>query len=194
VIYPWVISAEEDIAEGTLLYPAGFPIELYWFRAFHNTGDPETGFTRLVTEKRYNKMPPTVVIEMPDYGLHHASYDAQKKNVNWSLSGQTEKDVVILQIELLTDQETSTHWGVHMAPHVVEWTTADLPSPIDEWVNPALGEAVSLGVHDYDICTSYDSFWNRLPKLMHSYEDLSHIYHGSLLVYEDLENPASRIR
>jgi len=194
VTYPWEISVGEHISEGTLLYPAEFPMDHYWFHAYHEAGDLETGMTRLQTHKRYDKMPHTVGIEMPDYRLHHASYDDHKKRVSWSLSGQTEKDAVTLRIDILLDDETWTNWIVHMRPQVVEWTTVDLPSPIDEWVNPALGEAVTLSVSDYDACTSYDSYWKRLPDLMYSYEDLSRIYHGSYLVYQDLGNLASRIR
>ncbi len=147
-------------ASGTLQVPTEFPVDYY--KVSTRSSDWQgSGFS---SEKRYNTLPQSLVVPVPDYSFSNMAFDEVTDVLSWTLSGDTARDYVDI---LITSYgmwgEESVEWVVVMAPDASSWHVMELPAPADEWIDTAslLNDVYSLNIKatDFDFVTGIDELW-----------------------------------
>ncbi|MCF6217624.1 MAG: hypothetical protein L3J62_04165 [Gammaproteobacteria bacterium] len=158
--YELASSAYGPGASGGLQVPTEFPVDYYRVRA--ESANWDSGFT---SEKRYNTLPQSLVVPVPDYSFSNMAFDETTNVVSWTLSGETPRDFVEISMTFYGGMsgEESIDWAVILAPDASDWQVMELPAPADEWIDTTslLNNVYGLRVEatDFDFVSGIDDLW-----------------------------------
>ncbi|WP_207678574.1 hypothetical protein [Desulfonema magnum] len=151
-------GAEVPRTSGILGFPNEFPVDTYQVSA--STKKYAPGETSLSTEKKYDSIPQSLNIPMPNFSFENLSYDTRTMTFSWSFSGTMEKDWMTIILHGVGDDGAPLSWTANMNENATNWTIADLPDDIKSWLNPnTVGES-SVETTDMDIYSGFDMYWH----------------------------------
>ena len=144
-------------ASNTLQVPTEFPVDYYWVFAYAEGVSSGTD-----SFKRYNTLPQSLVVPMPDYSFSNVMLNETTGIVSWTLSGSTPRDAIDIFFEAYGQQEQFTEWSITMAPDVSSWQLMELPAPANGWIDTATlddADRVEIGAVDMDFVSGIDEIW-----------------------------------
>ena len=148
-------SALED--SGSILLPTEFPVDNYW--VFAEVDGDASGSA---SDKRYNTLPQTLELPIPDYSFSNVIFDDVAGEFSWGVSGATPRDVVSIELSGYSPQEEMITWSVIMDSSVTTWQVMALPSPADTWLDTTTWQNlfdVYVEVVDFDFVVGLDEAW-----------------------------------
>ena len=148
-------SALED--SGSLLLQTEFPVDNYWVLA--EAGNNTSGSS---SDKRYNTLPQTLELPIPDYSFSNVTFDDVAGEISWEVSGTTPRDFVGIALAGYSPQEELVTWSVIMDPSVTTWRVMALPSPADTWLDTTAWQnlfSAYVEVGDFDFVSGLDETW-----------------------------------
>lgn len=144
---------------GTISLRNEFPVDQdYWVTG---TSVAAANGTVLHTSKGYGEMAQTLSIPMPDFSIDALDYDGASKLFSWAVSGNTEKDVVVLDLAYSSGEPdySEASWTIALSPSAASWAIPDLPSPVSGWTGSGDINRGSLMVFDFDVVSGLDETW-----------------------------------
>ncbi len=152
-------GAEVPRTSGILGFPSEFPLDTYWVSASTRKNAP--GETSLNTEKKYDSIPQSLSIPMPDFSFENLSYDTRDNDFQVVIFPRAmEKDWMTIMLHGYGDDNISLSWTVNMNENTTSWTIADLPDEIRTWLNPDTVGKSSAETTDMDIYSGFDMYWH----------------------------------
>ncbi|MCF6337610.1 MAG: hypothetical protein L3J84_06620 [Gammaproteobacteria bacterium] len=150
-------GAQAISSSGVMPFANEFPVDYYW--VFAETGSLVD--TKLSSFVRYNILPQSLVVAVPDSSIDSFDYAAATRTFNWEITGSSPRDSVSLTLMNYGDAVgQGTEWTILMAGDTSSWQVMDLPAPANTWIDTAnimsnVGE-VFVGVCDWDFVDSMD--------------------------------------
>ena len=142
---------------GTVQVATEFPVDYYWVE-----GGIESNGTGIGSEKRYNTLPQSVTLTIPDYSFSNVAFDDGTSTLSWVIGGSSAKDVISIEIEAFGQAERFIAWNIIMSPSMTSWQIMELPAPANSWINTATMDNIadaSISVVDVDFVSSVDELW-----------------------------------
>ncbi|MCF6209710.1 MAG: hypothetical protein L3J88_01580 [Gammaproteobacteria bacterium] len=151
-----VVGGLAGAASGVMPIANEFPVESYWVLA--GSGTMES--TGLLSHVRYNTLPQSIVVTMPDVSIDNFDYAEATRTLNWGITGSAPHDSVSLT---LTTGEDFSQWTVLMSEDTSSWQVMDLPAPASNWFDTANimpgAEEIFVNVCDLDTVDGMDQLW-----------------------------------
>ncbi|MGA1842091.1 MAG: Ig-like domain-containing protein [bacterium] len=160
---PYVLGSFYDSnsrSSGTIKVSSAFPCDFYYL-----SGGAFDYVNRMINAGivRQNSINDSLVIAMPDYYID-ANYNFLTHTFSWSIQGQNNKDVLLLELE---SDNPEWSWQVFMDPNdqsLTSWSLSDLPSAIT-WLDPNDSFNASLIVFDFKLngqndINGFDDAWS----------------------------------
>ncbi|MCF6257647.1 MAG: hypothetical protein L3J98_03360 [Gammaproteobacteria bacterium] len=145
---------------GVVPFANEFPVTNYWVTAYtHASGED----TELFSQVRYNTLPQSLVLLLPDYSIDNFSYAEAVRTFNWEMTGSSPHDYVSIYLTDYGDTGQRLTWWVFMAETVSSWQIMDLPVPASNWINTeniaSSIDYIATEVCDFDITNGMDQLW-----------------------------------
>ena len=169
---------EGQAASGIVPFVNEFPVEYYWVLA--DTDNSAT--TKLNSTVRYNTLPQSLVVPLPDYSIDSFDYAEATRIFSWGIMGSSSRDFVSLSLTNYDDAESEFEWTVFMAENTASWQVMDLPVPASSWIDTAnimsSVMAVSVESCDWDVANGMDQLWQLFTSGGSLFETFQYIYCG----------------
>jgi len=177
----YVVSFDASVAQATsgiVPFANEFPVEYYWVSA--DTDD--SAITKLNSTVRYNTLPQSLVVPLPDYSIDSLDYAEATRTFSWGITGSSSRDVVSLSLTHYDDAESELEWNVSMAENTASWQVMDLPAPASSWIDTAniMSSVMEISVEscDWDIANGMDQLWQFFTSGGSIFETFQYIYCG----------------
>jgi len=169
---------EGQAASGIVPFVNEFPVEYYWVSA--DTDDSAT--TKLNSMVRYNTLPQSLVVPLPDYSIDSFDYAEATRTFSWGIAGSSSRDFVSLSLTNYDDAESELQWSVLMAENTASWQVMDLPAPASSWIDTAniMSSVMAISVEscDWDVANGMDQLWQFFTSGGSIFETFQYIYCG----------------
>jgi len=170
---------DDPLASGTMSFANEFPVEYYWVAA-----DTEyLATTELSSTVRYNTLPQSLVVPMPDYSIDSFDYAEAARLFSWEITGSSPRDFVSLFLNSYNDTEKPEfEWTVLMAENTSSWQVMDLPAPANTWVDTEniTNNVINIFVDvcDWDVVNGMDQLWQLFTSGGSIFETFQYVYCG----------------
>lgn len=141
----------------TVLVANEFPVDFFTVTAQKGSTDAMVSIN-----KRYNTLPQSAQLNLPDYSLGNPNYSQSTNTLSWTLSGTSPHDFVSIDMLGIESVSGITRWSVFLPNGTTSWKGMPLPAPVNTWVDSSnLGNSfyyADLEVIDLDFVTGSDEF------------------------------------
>ncbi|VAW88829.1 Oligopeptide ABC transporter, periplasmic oligopeptide-binding protein OppA (TC 3.A.1.5.1) [hydrothermal vent metagenome] len=175
--YSVSMTSSEQTTFGIMPFANEFPVDNYWVLA--GTGDLAT--TELNSMVRYNTLPQSLVVSMPDYSFDNFDYTETTSTFSWGITGSSPRDYVSLYLANYNGSE-ELEWSILMSENTSSWQVMDLPTPASDWINTANimsnNMEISVDVCDWDVTNGMDQLWQLFTSGESIFETFQYVYCG----------------